>query len=418
MKTVIAVCYPELENYLSGIEVLDIVEYAYSRESLMEICKSISAGIVIISGKLSGNITMEELISEIAATNNHVIFLYGEEDEKTDCFCELLKENGIYDYHIGLNLNASDLEKMIFSAVIRNSSSLGVSGDREAKKSWMLSSVFSSELKKRHKYSIEANNVCMFMEHMVIAIYSAHVTGKSHTAWNLSSCIAGFGYETSVINMDEGFSANIFFGIDDIYDGLLDYTLEREDYRNILSNCCKRGRLNIISGKMGDALSIKTEQYMKLLNHIRFKSDITIVDTRRELNDITLSSIRSSTLDILVLDCDLMHFNANLQLLSRLGDDFVAEKTIAVINNCDKSSEAYKYIFNQLKRKGYDFKAILPLSSCGSVSQELMCTDKTPYLVSCSKTKSFIHDMDMLLKVIGLKEKRRLYTSKNSRCLY
>ncbi len=407
MRTIIGLCYTELEKYLLNLTDIDVVCCAYDRESLLRECQSHRPDLIIVSNALQGCLTMEDLITELSDLNNSgIIFLYGEEDESAAGFCSFLEVKGILDYYVGGSITSDELDELIFSFMERSKGIGAVAQSAkigEKLKKPLLKNIFLREKPQRwQSLGKRGTSGKGRFSRLVVCIYSDHATGKSHTAWNLSKCIAGRRYRTSLINLDKGYSANIYFGIDDIYDGLLDYAIENNEYKGILDGCYKSAGLNVIAGKLGDEEDIKPEAFGRLLQQVRLKSEVIIIDTKSSLGPITKAALNSSDLDILVFDCDLMHYNMNIQMLSRMKDDFSPEKTIAIINNCDKSSSSYKYIHNQLKKLEYSFKCILPVSSCGAVSHELMCTDKSPFQINNAKTKSFIFDLEKLAEELSI----------------
>jgi hypothetical protein len=91
----------------------------------------------------------------------------------------------------------------------------------------------------------------------------------------------------------------------------------------------------------------------------------------------------------------------NMKFMEELGDDFVPEKTIAVINNTNVRSSSHKFIYNELKSSGIPFKDIANISSCGFVGCEVMHTGITPYQAAGQEYKEFARDIDMLLDKLG-----------------
>ena len=183
---------------------------------------------------------------------------------------------------------------------------------------------------------------------------------------------------------------------------LLDFTIQNNMHKDILDNCYKRKNLSVITGKLGDEEEISSEDFMKLLYCIRTKSDITIIDTRTGLSELTRLSIQNSMYDLLVFDCDIMHFHMNMRMLEELKDDFVPQKTIAVINNTNIRSSSHKFIYNELAGSGIPFKDMAFISSCGFISYEMMHTGLTPCQAAADKNKGFLGDMDRLLVKLGI----------------
>ena len=194
----------------------------------------------------------------------------------------------------------------------------------------------------------------------------------------------------------------MFFDIDEVYYNLLDFTLQNDIHKDILENCYNRKNLCVVTGKLGDEKEISSEDFLKLLYCIRTKSDITIIDTRTGISELTRLSMQNSIYDMLVFDCDIMHFHMNMKMLEELKDDFVPEKTIAVINNTNIRSSSHKFIYNELTSSGIPFKDMAFVSSCGFISYEVMHTGYTPYQAAADRNKSFLGDMDSLLDKLGI----------------
>jgi MinD-like ATPase involved in chromosome partitioning or flagellar assembly len=412
VRTIIAVCYPHLEEYIYHLPYLEIVEVCTTREDLVNSCCEFNPELVIISNVLTGHVDMEQVIISLISDTfrkPRIIYLYGDDDGSAKQFCNFLEDRNIKDYYVGYNLTSIELDDLINNAIGR--SSIGVSAKGKAdtyyKKEKNFNSLFRSIVSNKKDNAI-GTTVRSVVDNMVITIYSAHVTGKSHTAWNLAYCLSKLNYKKSIINMDRGYSANIYYGIDEIYHGLLDYTIRNDSYSNILSSCYKRKNLNIISGRLGVEDGISSEEFSKLLYQVRTKSDITIIDTNTAINDVTISAIKNSSVDLLIFDSDLMHFNSNKQLISHMKNDFIPEKTIVLINNCDKASESYKFIYNQIKKMKLNFKGLLPISSCCAVACDLMHTDKVPYQIMHKQNHCFSEDFDRLLDILNLKEKHNV----------
>lgn len=260
---------------------------------------------------------------------------------------------------------------------------------------------------------IEKENIITEKEYIIkemgkayISIYSACSTGKSHTAWNLSYCLGERNYKTTVINLDYGYSANVLFGIDEIYYNALKTITEKNLYKEILEYAWQKGNVSVIARGLGDTEEISIDNYKKIMSYVRTKQDVVIADCRAGYSELLEEVVRDTNIDLMIFDMDLTHFQLNKQLIERLGDLFLPEKTIAVINNCDINTNTYKYVYGKILEISKDFKDIMPISSCGFLSCELMDTGKTPYEEALKKEeyKRFVLDMDNLLSVINARE--------------
>lgn len=415
MKLLSALNHEDIEEYIQYLPEVEVLDIAMNKKSLLDTVSD-KYDLVLISKALPGSEEMDFLIEVLSSEefkSKRVIFLYGEYDGTCDDFIRLLINHGIYDFYVGEEITSKDIERLIFRPVGKEMA-LGY-----------LKSHFDNQKYFNHMERKQNQNKGFFkgksmldstmnintnkrvpIEKIVISVISNQATGKSHTAWNLSYCFSKRGYSTSLLNVDRGYSANLFYDIDEIYYNLLDFTLQNNKHKDILDNCYKRKKLSVITGKLGDEKEIDNDDFIKLLYSIRTKSDITIIDTRTGLSDLTRLSIKNSIYDLLIFDCDIMHFHMNMSMFEELGDDFVPEKTIAVINNTNVRSSGHKFIYNELINSGIPFKDIAFIGNCGFLGYEVMHTGITPYQAAGDEYKSFANDMDNLLDRLGTRTLR------------
>lgn len=408
MKLLSALNHEDIEEYIRYMPETEVLDIAADKKSLLDMASLRYDG-VLISKELSGSEEMDFVIKELLSERlrgMRIIFIYGEYDESCDDFIRFLIGHGIYDFYVGEEITSIDIERLI----------LRPSGKEEALGYWYhnhneclqnqskgnfkgkpkLNSKLASIVNRRFNKRVPA-------EKLVISIISNQATGKSHTAWNLSACFSKCGYRTSLLNIDRGYSANLFYDIEEIYYDLLDYTCESNKHKDILENCFRKKNLRVVTGRLGDEKEIPSDDFVKLLYSIRTKSDITIIDTRTGLSESTRISIRNSTYDLMIFDCDIMHYHLNMRMLQDLGDDFVPEKTIAVINNTNVRSSGHKFIYNELISSGIPFKDIASISSCGFLGYEVMHTGLTPYQTAGDEYEGFTNDIDHLLDKMSAK---------------
>jgi hypothetical protein len=98
-------------------------------------------------------------------------------------------------------------------------------------------------------------------------------------------------------------------------------------------------------------------------------------------------------------------------MLQELKDDFVPEKTFAVINNTNVKSSSHKFIYNELKSSGIPFKDIAFISNCGYLGCEVMHTGIVPYQAAGEEHKEFIRDIDSLLDKLCTKQNQNRLTT-------
>lgn len=419
MRLLSALNFKDIEEYircLPGITALDIAE---NKKGLLDMAGSYSYDLVLISKELPGSEKMECLIETILSEklkSHRIVYIYGEYDSICDDFIRFLIDRGVYDFYVGDEISSKAVERLIFRPAGKETA-LGYFRSRfdnehyfnNKGQGWkQSSSFFNGRLANSglRQFLRTKSNKSALLEKLVISIISNQATGKSHTAWNLGCCLSKRGYATSLINIDRGYSANLFFDIDEIYYDLLDFSIQNGKHTDILDNCFKRKNLSIVTGKLGDEKEISGDDFMKLLYSIRTKSDITIIDTRTGLSTLTRAAIKSSTYDLLIFDCDIMHFHMNMGMLEELKDEFVPEKTIAIINNTNVKSSSHKFIYNELISSGIPFKDISFISTCGLLSSEMMHTGMSPYQTAGEEYKGFASEIDNILDKLSTRPGR------------
>ncbi|HYE82549.1 MAG TPA: hypothetical protein VEG39_10360 [Clostridia bacterium] len=415
MRLLSGLAYEDIDEYIRYLPEIAVLDTVRDKKSLLDAAGSGKYDLVLISKELPGSEEMGQIIEILASEefkSQRLVYLYGEYDVLCDGFIRFLINHGVYDFYVGGEITSRDIESLVFRPAGRE------------KAFGYCSSCFDNEQYFNHRERILRPKSRFFngfsftnlsfkafpdtkkdkrlpFEKLIISIISNQATGKSHTAWNLGCCLSRRSYTTSLFNIDRGYSANLFFNIDEIYNDLLDFTIQNNKHRDIFDNCCKRKNLSIVTGKLGDEKEIGSDDFLKLLYGIRIKSDITIVDTRTGLSHSTRLSVKNSTYDMLIFDCDIMHFHMNMKMLEELKDDFAPEKTIAVINNTNIKSPGHKFIYNEIVNTGIPFKGIASVSSCGLQSSELMHTGLSPYQAAEEVNKSFVRDVNSLVDMLS-----------------
>lgn len=404
MRLLSAINYEGIEDYLRYLPEIEVFDSVKNKKALMDKAVTNCYDLVLISMELPGSEKMETLIELLLTEElkgHRIVFIYGEYDDTCDDFIRFLLGHGVYDFYVGEEITSREIERLIFRPA-----------GKEAALEYF-KSCYDKNRCLRHKELTQNQSRGFFnaaseltkansykrvpFEKAIIAIISNQATGKSHTAWNMSCCFSKRGYSTSLINIDRGYSSNLFFDIDEIYYDLLNFTLHNNKHKDILDSCFRRKNLSIITGKLGDDKELSCDDFLKLLYGIRTKSDITIIDTRTGLSALTRICVKSSTYDLMIFDCDIMHFHMNMKMIEELKDDFAPEKTVAVINNTNIKSSGHKYIYNELVKSGIPFKDIAFICSCGSLSYEVMHTGISPYQAAGEEFKDFVHDIDHLM---------------------
>ncbi len=382
MKLLLALGHERLQQFIAQNYLIQVTEIVNNVEELQTALEYSKAEVLLISKYLSGNKNAYELINHVIVKRPdlRIIFFYGEDDQKAQEFARFLEGKGIYDYYIGSDIRDDILKNLLF------------------KKNGILGTEIKSLFRRPRTVWVKE------LDNAVMTIYSNSSNGKSHLAWNLATALGELGYHITLLNVDRGYSANLFFKIQEVYHDLLDYSVSYGEFKGIMDNCYSKGNVKVISGRLGKDGMMDRDAFTKLLHYVRSQSDIVLIDTYTGINPITLQALDTSNIDFLVFDGDLMHFHMNKILLENLGSHFIEKKTYAVINNCSAGHEAYQYIYKQITQLNHSFKDILPISSCGGLSNSLMHTGKTPYEALKRSKDSFSLDMKNLLQAINVRK--------------
>ncbi len=358
MKILLAIDHDEMETYIAGIEGVSTVTVVKTKGEIIKQLESIKPDVIFIAHDLPGEGDMQDVIRMTTACKNarcRIVYIYGDDDREREDYESFLNNCGVNVVLVGSEITSVTIDMALFGAI---GSLSGMERTRSPLKKGgsmlkRMKRLFHKAPTGQYKHSFPKAG-----SKAVVSFISNHTTGKTYTAWNLMHSLAEKGFSCSLINMDRGYSANHYFNPDRRYHELLNYIITRNEHHSILEKCCKMGKQSIISGKPGDTEEIGREDFEKLLYHVRSRSDITLLDTRTGICDTTQSAIKHSSLDVLVFDCNPHHYLMNLKMLEALKEDFVPEKTVALINNADIRSPDFKRVYNDLSRSFIPFTGI------------------------------------------------------------
>lgn len=398
LKVVLAVDHDEIEAYVADRMHISEITVIKSKSELINQLKNNNTDIVILAHDLPGEEDMTEIIKQLVAMKTakcRIVYIYGEDDHESAAYVRFLYTNGIYDVLVGNEISSLDIDRALYGPSRDKLRQWGADRKQNSLFLQRLIKIFKEKSNERNsRFSIKG------MKKPVITLISNHATGKTHTAWNLIYCISKKGCISSLINIDRGYSANYCFGIEDMYHELLEYVICRNEHHSIMDKCYKNRKLNIISGRSGDTNGIKQEDFEKLLYHIRARSDITLVDTYTGAGETTKSAIKHSNMDLMIFDNNLHHYALNLKMMDELKENFIPEKTIAVINNTDIRSQSFKWIYHDLEKRAIPFIDICAVSSFGLNSCDMALQNVVPYEAATKMNNRFAEDMDRLAKVV------------------
>lgn len=418
MKAFISIGDEVIEAKLSEINEIEVVESENDLDRLKDIIKFLNADFLIINRAL--DVTGEKIIeiAEMAKKKNVKIIVLLKDIKSFDerKLITSLVTNDVYSF-----INFNDVKKEVLIRIMENYpqefdfrfffDKNFTKKVREKKESNFKNKIIDKKQKiTKIEKTVKPETVEVeFLNNAVIAIYSDCSNGKSVISWILSFCLVDKGYSTIVINLDKGYSANNFYDIGNTeYMGVFN-ALNNNDPSQI---CCNyNDKFNIICGPPGSKAELNNDEFLSVLNSVRIKNNITIIDCKSNLNELTKISLQQSTLDLLIFDLDSNHYNQNINMLEQLGDNFNPEKTIVVINNALVESSSYKKTLQSIKNTGLNFRNIVTIRNCGDRIYELMFKDTTPYFDK-DTSADFKNDINSLLDSIKSREAEKGFFKK------
>lgn len=246
------------------------------------------------------------------------------------------------------------------------------------------------------------------MSNSVITCVSASSNGKSYLSWNLAHALADRGYEVAVINLDNGYSANRYYYMDED-DNRAFKDIDSKDAEEIYKNFYQfKHNIKVYTGSLCSKEKIDKDKFLELLNLTRVNNDIVIIDGNSELDENLLTSLYYSNSVVFVFDLDNMHLYKNLNLLEKIYDKLNFKKTVAVINNVYKNSKELNHVRKTINDISEEFKAIIEISNIGDKTHDYIYTETCNYF----KDNKFKNEFDDLVNALSAKRKKKGLISK------
>lgn len=241
----------------------------------------------------------------------------------------------------------------------------------------------------------------------IITVLSGACTGKTFLTWNLAHCFASRDYKVSVVNLDRGYSANVFFAVPEEEQALKDIS-KIEIKEDIFDKAyILNDNLRIFTGELCSSEKISVNQFLNLINIVQAQSDITIIDLDGCIDEVVEMSVLHSNLNLFVFDIDNMHYHLNLKFLDQI-QNLNFRKTIAVINNAFMESQEVKNVEELINKIGLN--RICTVRNDGEATYNAIHTDSCTYFET--KNKDFKKDIDNLLNIMKSKEKKKSFLKK------
>lgn len=378
----------KLEDNIKNFKGIEIIDSERDLDSLKELIKYVDNIDFLVINRLLDNGTEKLLdISRVAQKKNIRIVLLMDDmtsfEEK--CLMSSLISLGVYAFILITDINEKEFRDIIDN--YPQQFNFDILSEPK---------VIEKEKIIEKKVEVEKIKEVEIMDNSVISFFSAAPTGKSFLSWNLAHALSEREYETVLINVDKGYSANSFFNIDED-------ELEVE-CKPILKEFVLKENLKVYTGPILSEEKISNDEFNELLNSLRINNDIVIVDTNSEVDENTLIALKYSTINVLIFDLDNMHNQFNLNLIDKLNGYINFKKTIAVINNAYRRSKELEYIKEFINKISKDFKDVIIIENAGSKTFDYIHTNTCNYLEDKDK---FGGDFENLLNALKAKKKRK-----------
>lgn len=387
-KVFLAVGSEEIEKKISKISDIEIVDTEDDLVTLQNLIEYLDVKYLIINRLLdNGNSVLLDVAKKAREKNIKIILLM----DNLESFEEKKLIGALVNYEVYSYLDISNFQEEQLMEVLKN-----------------YPKEFSFDLLSKPKVvekivevpKIITKEVTITKEvlsNATISLISNCSTGKSFIAWNLAYCFSKMGYKTSVLNLDRAYSANIFYGIDNGVDGALKNISSRQNIYDFINDAYVINKnLKVITNNLCSKEEIPNDCFLKVLNTVRSKSDITIIDLKSRMDDNLRTALAYSNIILFVFDIDYMHFSLNIELLNEICNEINFKRTIAVLNNVFPGSKEIKNIESYIRKIDKDLKNIVSIRNCGSVAYDTMFTGTCPYFET--ENDGFKKDIDNLME--------------------
>lgn len=352
---------------------------------------------VILSNFIKGEMPLETLFFTLKQNGTRIIYLTSEEIQEEHANIALCLKYGVYDIYVDsinianiknlldnpkslqnddiqelfvkyLNKEALEEKKVALKGLLRKKSAATESQNTEIPddntntKTTVAAeaTVVQEEIKQVEKIiekivEIEVQKTIKIkeMDTCTISVISNVRNGKSFTTWNSAKYSANSEYSTAVINTDQNFSANVFYGISDNSDVDLNSIsgLKAADDIEKLGMKISDNYTVFTNSKNNKEKLISIDNFKKLLHHCKIHKDITFLDFGEDCIELIKEGIKESIRVLIIFDLDEISIEQNFKLLDDLDEYLNPDKVIAVVNYYSEC-EAYKRLLIELKRYG------------------------------------------------------------------
>ncbi|WP_026883535.1 MinD/ParA family protein [Clostridium akagii] len=159
MNVIIAVNERSIEKYVTTMKECNVIKVVKNNKTLIQDILELNPHILLISNSLPGKASIEDIILEIRSKHpsTRIAFLYGADDPLRKRFTNILIENQIFDFHVGVidedTINALILQPKTIDDV--SMEDLSIDEQKKAQK----------QLEARHEY------LKQLMEHLEKEVY-------------------------------------------------------------------------------------------------------------------------------------------------------------------------------------------------------------------------------------------------------
>lgn len=410
MKVILATGHERIDNFISGLDGIQVVSVLHNKETLVPECEAENFDCLIVSAAIlpSGSQETITIINKITTIMNfRIVFLYGDDDENRPGFINYLISRGIHDFHYGEQLRKTDLPDLVFNPKTRDDVKHCIIDDAELS---INDPATPSEASK-------GTLVPFSIPQRVIGFFGDRGKGKSVHAVNLSIHLAKqlLPFNIDVLLLDGDFSKSSIYRIFDIHapastieqiepnvkartvDAYLLKDTVVQPYKNIpnlyILNGYPEGHRNI--------LDLKTDDLHHLITALKNRFHAIVIDTDGNFeNAYTAEFFRMSHHAFYFMDLNLDTLEYVKRQLIRYTEK--ASKSFHI--DKDKVSLVVNRNFPSRDCSPGLFRDVLELGKVYAIDEDPNVTEsiniKTPYVLYPSGNEKYLKAIDALCNSI------------------
>lgn len=350
MRVILAVNHEQLEDYISSLNEIDVINILRNRKAILSECKESQADLIVISHTLPGAENIRDILTKLTSKNYpnlRIVYLYGEDDNDRKDFVNFLISRGVYDYFIG-DLEPETVNQLLFEPKNRD----------DVKHDIVDTPIINNPIDKEQVIKEAPKTVTVYkpftLKQKVISFFGPHGAGKTSIAINTALTFAeGLkdSIDTNIILVDLDFKKpDIAYHLDIVdSDRCMDALIPKLKAKTLDVNSLEQyltipfknyPKFKILTGCLDYSKrykSLEIDELIHLLNTIKNSYDIILLDTDGDIDNFwTQFAYNNSNLNMLVTELNIgMLENIKKQMLKLENDKEIIHdirKTFLVVN--------------------------------------------------------------------------------------